>query len=228
MMGFNYRLHPHIAAMKAAIVSGKIGKIISLQTAFAFAPHTGIDWDVTRHGQFGALFDLAPHHVDLARYLTGAEVMSASAEVRSLQADADTASLRLQMSDGATVHSFLSTNCVEDHRFTIHGSEGMLATDLYRRAGPLSAGKKAASRKWTEKLEETFLPLVHADYVAEKLRSPWQEPSFLRSLHFFLDSVRGLPCPALPSFEDGYRSQLVIEAALQSITTGKFTEVTTT
>lgn len=220
-MGFNYRFHPLIAGMREAIRSSQAGKPVSLQTSFSFAPHGGVDWAITRHGEFGALFDLGPHEIDLARFLTGAEVRRVSARQRSLSSANDTITLDLEMEGGTLVQSFLSTNCIEEHRITFYGTEGKLTADLYRTPGLGFRGKKAGGAGL---FHEVAAAAAQAPLIIEKLRSPWHEPSFLRSMNAFLQAVRA-DTQASPSFEDGYRSHLVIEAAKESIQSGRMVEV---
>ncbi len=218
-IGFNYRFHPYVVAMRDAVRAGAVGAPLNLQTAFSFAPHGGVDWDITRHGAFGALFDLGPHEIDLARYLTGTEVRRVSGRARSIRAANDTVVLEMEMDDATSVQSFLSTQCIAQHRVTISGTEGKLTADLYRTPGLWLQDRKPGTA-WRQVVSvASQLPLV-----AEKLRSPWREPSFLRAINAFIVAAR-TGGPVSPSFEDGYRSQQVVEAAQDSLASGRVVEV---
>jgi predicted dehydrogenase len=59
--------------------------------------------------------------------------------------------------------------------------------------------------------------LANLPFAIEKLRSPWQEPSFLHALRAFLRAIRENKQPAAAGFDDGYASQMVIAAALESL-----------
>jgi predicted dehydrogenase len=220
-MGFNYRFNPLIARMRETVSAGKLGSPVCIQTSFSFAPHGGVDWAITRHGEFGALFDLGPHEIDLARFLTGAEVLRVGASPRSVRTANDTVLLAMEMEGGTLVQSFLSTNCIEEHSVTYYGTEGKLSADLCRTPGLRFQGRKAGGNTpfsdWAAVVSE-------APFILEKLRSPWNEPAFLRSMNAFLQAVR-LEKQTTPSFEDGYRSHLVIEAARESIECGRMVEV---
>lgn len=65
---YPYRGHPHILAAKAALDSGRIGKLIRV---FSSGPHkinaaNRPAWHWTRAGNGGALIDIGSHHFDIA------------------------------------------------------------------------------------------------------------------------------------------------------------------
>ena len=224
MMGFNYRFHPLYASMRTAIRAGRIGEPVAMRSVFAFAPKSGTDWDVTRHPGTGAIFDLAPHHIDLARFLFDAEVEQVAAQVRSVHEPDDTASIQLRLGNGVLAQLLLSTRCVEDDRVACYGTGGVLAADHYRSLAPTFQSPRKGRFDRLRGLARLVEPVTRASYLVEKLRSPWHEPSFGRALRHFAAAARG-EVAATPDFQDGYRNQLVLDAALRSVESGRFEDV---
>jgi predicted dehydrogenase len=220
MIGFNYRHNPLFQDLRAAIAAGRIGKLISLRTVFSFSPHEGIDWDITRHGDHGALFDLAPHHLDFARFFTGGEARSVFAQVVSGRTPRDTAHLQIAMADGVLVQSCLQLNSIEEHRVEAYGEGGKLVVDLTRSLAVEFTGVKATRLgPMLARAEQLAAPVVHAGYLATKLRAPWNEPSFERAIEAFVASVRG-GAAVTPDFADGMACQRLLDAALRSAELG--------
>jgi myo-inositol 2-dehydrogenase/D-chiro-inositol 1-dehydrogenase len=224
MVGFNYRYNPLFQALRADIAAGRIGKLISLRTVFSFSPHEGIDWDITRHGDHGAMFDLAPHHLDLARFLTGSEAVSVFARTTSGRTPRDTAHLQMTMADGTLVQSCLQLNSIEDHRIEAYGEAGKLVVDLTRSLAVEFTGVKATRLgPMRARVEQLVSPVVHAGYLATKLHAPWNEPSFARAITAFTASVRG-GAAVTPDFADGLACQQLLAAALRSAELGAAVE----
>lgn len=225
MVGFNYRYNPLFQALRADIAAGKIGKLISLRTVFSFSPHEGIDWDITRHGDHGAMFDLAPHHLDLARFFTGSEARSVFAQVVSGRTPRDTVHLQMTMADGVLVQSCLQLNSIEEHRIEAYGETGKLVVDLARSLAVEFTGVKATRLgSMLARVEQLAAPVIHADYLATKLRAPWNEPSFERAIAAFVASV-GRGADVSPDFVDGLASQQLLATALKSVELGAAVEL---
>lgn len=220
MVGFNYRYNPLLQDLRAAIAAGRIGKLISLRTVFSFSPHDGIDWDITRHGDHGAMFDLAPHHLDLARFLTGQEARSVFARTVSGRTPRDTTHLHITLADGVLVQSCLQLNSIEEHRIEAYGEGGKLVADLPRALAVEFTGLKVTRLGPSlARLEQLAAPLLHPGYLSTKLRAPWNEPSFERAISAFVAAVRG-GAPATPDFADGLACQRLLDAALTSAERG--------
>lgn len=221
MVGFNYRFHPLYQALKQTIQSKKVGEPVTLRSVFCFVPQTGMDWQITRHGSFGAIFDIAPHHIDLARFLLEAEVAEVFVQMRSLQSQNDTVLLQLRMTNDVLVQSFFCLHSVEIGQVEIYGTRGKLGVDHYRSLSvEYTAPKIGHFARMNQGLGQILQPLTQYQYVREKLRSPWNEPSFLRSLNQFVHTLQHQQ-PVSPNIWDGYRNQQVIDAAQESVRTGK-------
>ena len=225
MVGFNYRFHPLYEALKQAIESQQMGELVTMRSVFCFVPQTGIDWQITRHGSFGAIFDIAPHHIDLARFLLNSEVETVSMQMRSLYSQNDTVLLQLGMANNVLVQSFFCLHSVEIGQVEIYGTAGKLEVNHYRSLAveftpPKIGHWERVTRGWSQ----IWQPLTEYNYVWEKLRSPWNEPSFLRSLNHFVQSIEQKQSVS-PNFWDGYRNQQVIDAAQESARTGQIIRI---
>lgn len=102
MIGFNRRFHPAFLRLRSSLVEGTAGELRELRTRFC-EPATGElpGWKRQRETGGGAVLDLASHHVDLVRFLTGQEVELESASIRSIASEHDEAELVLRLSSGA-------------------------------------------------------------------------------------------------------------------------------
>ncbi|MFM7360989.1 MAG: Gfo/Idh/MocA family protein [Cyanobium sp.] len=225
MVGFNYRFHPLHLQLRDTIRAGAIGEVLALRSAFHFTRQSGVDWQLTRHGSFGALFDIAPHHVDLARFLLDAEVSEVAARARSLRSLQDTIHLQLVMNTGVLVQCSFALQTAATALVEVSGTEGRLSVDLYSSHGiqfkPGPPGEEGCRRR-REAVHGAFLE--RGRYLIEKLRSPWHEPSFLRCIDHFSAAVLGGEAP-IPDAWDGHRNQQEIAAAQESLRGGASVQV---
>jgi predicted dehydrogenase len=221
MTGFNYRANPLIEAAHAHLRAGAIGRIVALRTVFStYAPDDRRPdaWRRTRASGGGALLDLASHHVDLVRWLSGEEIVRVSAHVRSHRAEDDTATLLLELSGGSTADVLVSLTSGEDDRVEIYGDAGRLVVDRYRshsaRVEPLRAGASPLARATRLASSVRALP-----YALAKRRSVAHEPSFAGALRTFVECVRD-GRQARPDLADGAASLAVVLAAVDAARTG--------
>ena len=218
MIGFNYRYNPLYTGLREAITQSRIGEPILIRSAFSSPARELPSWKRARALGGGVLLDFASHHVDLVRFLTGVEIRTVTANVRSLSTDEDTANLQLELENGITVQSFFSTSAVEQDRFEVMGSKGTLRFDRLRskrlafEPAQRPTGRVARSiREFASltKLPSRLLSAIHSD----------QEPSFDACLANFASAIRGGSVPA-PDLTDGLRSLEVIAAAEESARSG--------
>jgi predicted dehydrogenase len=215
MMGFNYRRNPIIARARSLIAAGAVGTPVAARTVFSTRSRTEPDWKRARTTGGGVLLDLSVHHIDLIRFLLGAEVREVAADLASRVSENDTAFLRLGLTSECIVQSFFSFETVEEDRIEIYGTKAKLTVDRYRSLrvevtgasaeGALGAALRRAAREWSA------LP-----YALRKLRAPLHELSFRESLRAFVRSAsRGESVS--PDLYDGYRALAVVEAAESSM-----------
>jgi predicted dehydrogenase len=132
MTGFNYRFHPLAIELRRQIQSGRIGRVIAIQSVFSTRAGDLPGWKARRSSGGGVLLDLASHHVDLYRFLLQREIASVFARVTSLESEADTATLDLSDTGGVSIHSFFSLRSLEQNRIEVFGADGKVSLDLYR------------------------------------------------------------------------------------------------
>ena len=223
MMGFNYRFNPLVQRARARIVAGAVGDPMAIRTVFATARRAIPAWKKQRDTGGGVLLDLAVHHIDLVRFLLGAEISAVSAEIRSTSSDQDTAFLQLSLTNGAVAQTTCSLSAVEEDRVEIYGGKGKVTIDRYRSLhvdeAPVTAGGAfghAVARLMGE--------LRAAPYALEKRRAPLHDPSFPAAMDAFVRSVVARAA-GTPSLSDGYRALIVIEAAELSARSGRVVQL---
>ena len=218
MIGYNYRFHPLLAALRRDLQAGRIGPPAGAQTVFATAGGARTGWRGARATGGGALLDLASHHIDLARWLFGAEIVQVFASVRSLDGDQDTVTLHLRLAGGLDVQSFASHSAVEDDCITVYGPRGKLRVDRYRGLD-VEYTPPYPRNVYLKRLVGAIGALRRLPYVRQKMRAPGSEPSHPAALAHFVGAVQSGRPPS-PDLLDGYRALAVVAAAEQSAQTG--------
>ncbi len=223
MVGFNYRFNPLYETARRHLRDGSLGRLGYARSRFSTPPRDLPTWKTSRATGGGVLLDLASHHIDLIRYLFQQDILSVHAEVTSRRTEDDQAKVAVRLTDGFEVQSSFSLCADDEDWFEIVGQDGTLLVDRYRslEAHPLRAGA-----------DPTHLPPVlqavtsfrRAAYLVRKLCSPWNEPSYRRSLEAFVAAICG-DGPRMPSLVDGYRSLEVIAAAEASAKLGSTMDV---
>ena len=177
---FNRRFDPDVAALRSL---GPHDQATELDLELRYrrvrwAPHVVAD---------DALTDVGPHLIDLARWLSGEQVIAA----RALCLTESTAKLELEMGRGAA-----RVSCATDraHRETVHVRRGA-ARARVRRGGISRA-----------------IPTR----VAQHRRGHPLVALLSRQLAAFADAVRGAPPEDLASAADGVAVMEVVEAARRS------------
>ncbi|MCZ2837704.1 Gfo/Idh/MocA family protein [Modestobacter sp. VKM Ac-2985] len=218
-MGFNFRFHPLYRQVRQVLADQQLGEVVALRSVFSSAPREVPEWKRVRETGGGALLDLASHHVDLVRFLLGAEVQAVSASISSRHSVQDTAAVTLQLSTGAVAQLLATVSAAASDRIEVLGTSATLEADRMGRRRltvvPASAagGPAAAARALVSGVSATL----------DRLRPP-PEPSFAAALTAFVDDARtGAATGA--TIEDGVRSLAVVEAAEESAATGALVSV---
>lgn len=215
MMGFNYRRNPLVVRAAEQLRDGSIGALHSLRTVFTSSlPVSG--WRADRAEGGGVLLDLASHHIDLVRHLTGREVVSVSADVGTRTTHDDVASLTLLLDGGIRAQVSVALGTVDEDRIECVGDSGTLCIDRVRATDVVTTSREAGG------LLASFRPraIVPSWYSVTKRRAPWHEPSFAPSLEAFVLACRG-GTPVTPDLMDGLRALEVVDAARRSAATGR-------
>lgn len=192
-MGFNYRFHPAIEAMRARVTRGEIGALKTWRSTFSTRPMNAPAWKQALATGGGVALDLLSHHVDLLRFISGQEIREVVASTTAgSHSEEEAASVRVTLESGAEAHLEASWATGEADVIEVVGDAGTLSFDRHRRTG--------------------------LAWVARRLGAPQREPSYGRSLSAFVDSIR-TGTPNGPTLEDGLRSLEVVLAIRASAAT---------
>jgi predicted dehydrogenase len=211
MVGFNYRFHSLFRRLRGYLADERIGELVAVRSVFSSAHRQLPEWKRSRQTGGGALLDLASHHVDLVGFVTGREIESVFASVRSVSSEDDTAVLELTLEGGVPVQTLVSMTAVDEDRIDVYGSEGRLSIDRFRSRGVLyTPAKRPVGRIRTASAELGRVPAVAASVIAGPV-----ERSYAAALRSFVESVRDRT-PVEIDLVSGYRSLAVIAAAEES------------
>ncbi len=237
---FNYRRCPAVAYAHRLVADGKLGRLYHIRAQYLQdwgGAETPMSWrfDQARAGS-GAHGDLNAHIVDMARFVTGEDIteITGGLETRFIERrklpDGDTRMSSVddcvmfltRFSSGA-VGSFeasrLATGNLNSNRFEINGALGAMRFD-FERMNELEWFDNTVDpgrRGWATIMCTT-------EGVHPYIDAYWPPGHGLGYEHQFIsqaaDMIReisgGSPAVALPDFDDGYRTQCVLEAAIVS------------
>jgi len=127
MEAFMYRLHPSWVAVRELVASGRIGRLVAVQSWFSYFNDDPTNIRNIRHYGGGALMDVGCYSVNLSRMLFGSEPTRVEASVvrdRPGSVDVLTSGL-LQFEDGQATFT-CSTRAEDDQRVHVYGSQGRI------------------------------------------------------------------------------------------------------
>ncbi len=236
---YTYRRVPAVALAQQLAAAGHLGRIYHVRAAYLQGwggPETPRLWrfDETHAGS-GAHGDLNAHIIDMARFITGEEIVEVAGAIearfideralpddpsRSAPSTVDDAVLFLARMSGGAVASFeatrLATGVKNSNRIEIHGERGALRFDFERmnELSIWSADTPGPERGWT-----TILA-THEDHPWAG--SWWPDGHWLGYEHTFVNQAADIvriiggeaPEAPMPDFADAYETQRVMEAAL--------------
>lgn len=208
LTGFNRRFDPGFASIRARIADGEIGAI-ELVTILSRDPAPP---PVSYIESSGGLFrDMMIHDFDMARFLTGEEVVQVYATGSALvdpaigeAGDVDTAVAVLTTASGRICQISNSRRATYgyDQRVEVHGAGGMLRAENLRETNvelATAAGFRSAPA------QHFFLERYAGAYVAE--------------MAHFVDCLITGKAPS-PTIRDGLAAQVIADAAARSLQTG--------
>jgi predicted dehydrogenase len=203
-IGHNYRFNPVYMNLRDLIRTRSGDSAIRFITVFCVPrPHPS-SWLKEKSGGGGVLLDLATHHLDLLRFLSGSEIATVAAQLKSHVTDEDHAELDIVLESGSSAHVTCAYADSFIDQVTVETNSGRLEADRSRKS---------------------LLPFKdRIRHFARKLQSPMHEPSYETALMNFVDSIR-LNRPCKPDLEDGMAVLNVIKAARQSAASGLPTPV---
>ncbi|MGE3806849.1 MAG: Gfo/Idh/MocA family protein [Gemmataceae bacterium] len=250
MVWYNYRRVPACTLAKQLVADGKLGKIFHYRAQFLQdwtinpeLPQGGAAlWrlDVNAAGS-GVTGDLLAHCIDTALWINGplAQV-SAMTETfvkerkhnltgKVEKVGIDDACAFMGRFQNGSLALFESTRYARGHKalytFEVNGEKASLAWDLHdlHRLKYFDHADEGQLRGWRS---------IHVSDGDHPYMGNWWVPglqigyehSFVHQVKDFLDGVSKKQ-PAQPDFRDAYRTQLVLDAVLDSAKSGKWVEV---
>lgn len=209
MLAFNQRMDPSFAAVKSAIVDGRIGSLRSIHIVSRDPAPPPISYIRTSGGLF---LDMGIHDFDMARHLAGAPAIDVYAKGANVvdpaigeAGDVDTAHIVVSFANGVTA-------MIENCRQSAHGYDQRL--EAFGSAGMVRAGNPLKS---TTLLSDASG--VHGERQLDFFIDRYTE-SYLREMRAFIDALqRGTAMPI--TGRDGLEAMHIALAAERSHREGR-------
>lgn len=240
MVLYTFRWMPHLQYARDLIGAGYLGRLYHCEFRYlmGYARSGEYMWRLDRRRANGLLGDIGSHGIDTARWLVG-EIAAVRAQLgffveRASAGDGpgaaanDYAVLLAQFADGsqgviqASGVAHLADGAIMQ-QVRLYGEDGSLEVDVPP-FGPAAAAVIRGARK-DEAQMQTF-PVPPAYWGAADPADPFTVfTANSAGPRRFVDAILHDE-PATPDFFDGYRAQLVIDAALESHESGCAVEIT--
>jgi predicted dehydrogenase len=229
-IGFNLRAHPVVRRARELLKSGVVGTIEAIHGAVSGSHEQGSggewrSWKLDRRRGGGTLFEVAPHHYDLWRHLTGAEVEEVCALTRQDEAGEVASSISARLSGGPLVSMAFVHSPTTVNELTVQGPGGRLDISTLEYDGlrfTPSSAFPGDVRVRARRLREAIVQLPSG---VRGLRQGGEYPlSYRRQWEAFLAAVRD-GGPVLCSLQDGQKTLQVALAALSSAAQGRTVRV---
>ena len=218
-IGFNYRFHSLVIAMREALQAGKIGDLLSARTSFYSVSGSLPARKHQRQSGDGALPDMAGHDFDLLRFVLQQDPVEVSAQLYSGEAEDDSAAVQLRLESGQLLCGFTSVAAVERHRVEITGTNGEMTFDRHQSSElRFNWPKRDFSNK--ARLRSALDILSGFPHAIRDSLFPPKENSFEQALSAFVDTIEGFPTDG-PDLSDGLYNLMTVLAAERSTHSGK-------
>ena len=245
-----YRFFPALMRAKQLVTEGFLGKVFNFRVLYLHSgyidPNRPLSWRTNKQvGGGGALLDMGPHPIDVARYLLGdfSKVLATTrtfikerpsmedgSKLVKVEVD-DLATMQVEMESGAIGYieaSRLSTGMNDELRIEIHGSMGAIA---FNSMDPnwLSVydcrdkDEPIGGNRGFKKIETVQRYPKPCNFPGPKFTTGWIR-SHVASLYDFIVHVAEDTATEI-TFRDGLKIQEVIEAAYLSAQTSYWTDV---
>ena len=205
MEAFMYRLHPSWVAVRDLVASGRIGRLVAVQSWFSYFNDDPANIRNVREFGGGALYDIGCYSVNLSRMLFGGEPIHVEASILRDPAngvDVMTSGL-LEFPDGSASFT-CSTRAEDDQRVHIYGTEGRISIEIPFNIPP--------DRPTRVHLTHGGEPPVNP--ATETITFDTADPYSVEASAFAAAILDGEPTPVPP--EDAVANLRVIERLLRS------------
>ena len=131
MEAFMYRLHPSWVAVREIVASGRIGRLMAVQSWFSYFNDDPANIRNIRAYGGGALYDIGCYCVNLSRMLFEGEPMRVEASVqRDAVSGVDIVTSGLLEFEGGVATFACSTRAEDDQRVHVYGTEGRISIGI--------------------------------------------------------------------------------------------------
>lgn len=131
MEAFMYRLHPSWVAVRELVASGRIGRLVAVQSWFSYFNDDPANIRNIRDFGGGALFDIGCYSVNLSRMLFGGEPTRVEASIlRDPASGVDVVTSGLLEFVGGVATFTCSTRVEDDQRVHVYGTEGRISIEI--------------------------------------------------------------------------------------------------
>jgi predicted dehydrogenase len=228
LVGHHRRHNPLIAAAKAKLAEGALGRIVAVNAMFwLMKPEDYFDADWRRQPGAGPVFLNLIHDIDLLRHLCG-EIVSVqameSSAVRGFAVE-DTAALLLRFASGALGTVAISDTVVAPWSWELTAAENpaypATGQSCYQIGGTHGALELPNLRLWRNPGPRSWWAPIEAETIA----APAEDP-LIRQIRHFAAVIRGEAAPLVPGRE-GLMTLAAVEAVKAAAATGGTVEVAT-
>jgi myo-inositol 2-dehydrogenase / D-chiro-inositol 1-dehydrogenase len=219
VVGYTRRLHPAAEQARAALRSGRIGKLRAVRSTFCEpVPGSGQpEWKRSRSTGGGVLLDLASHHVDLLRWLLGAEVSAARASADGEAAALEDVWVEWLFTGALRVQGWYSCRSGPVDALEFLGDDGILVVDRIQGRVTLQTRRRFRYGLARPRLLGRFRNIPSR---ARRLVHPAYDESYSRALSAFVSFAAGRPTADsqnLASAADGLSALEAVHLAEQSL-----------
>lgn len=227
MVDFTYRWYPVYRQLRKQIEQGYLGRCYQCNMRYLVGGRPishQYAWRSDAKRSIGVLGDLGSHMVDLALWLVG-DIVDVSARLstfvaregpqgNSLEAANDAANLLVRFENGAQGLIQLSGvahvgDRLQEQHVLLHGEEGTLEADYDLKGTELRGLRQEAQKfecigRWDVSTTDQPWAIAHQMFCTESVGP-----------RLFIDAILKNG-PASPTFRDGLKAQLVLDAAVKS------------
>jgi myo-inositol 2-dehydrogenase/D-chiro-inositol 1-dehydrogenase len=227
MAGFHMRFHRLVREVREQIRRGAAGDIKSIRLVW-HSPRGDAEipaWKTRRCQGGGALVEIAVHHLDLVRFLTGADIERILAFTRNGVREDEDAVISARTTSGVLVSGEFSERSPHEIEIVVSGPKGSVRADCLRFDGlevrsvneiPGTPAVRLRSLLRTLRALPAGLGILRrgGDYRI----------SYHREWAHFVEAVRTGTVPEA-TFADGLHASEAVAAATESAATGSATKV---
>jgi predicted dehydrogenase len=131
MEAFMYRLHPSWVAVRELVSSGRIGRLVAVDSWFSYFNDDATNIRNIRDYGGGALYDIGCYLVNLSRMLSGAEPVRVKASlVRDPLTGVDVLTSGILEFPDCVASFTCSTRAEDDQRVHVYGTEGRISVGI--------------------------------------------------------------------------------------------------